>query len=214
MDFLGFNANEVNSSIGNIIQAYNNLYNALYIDMQNIFINKLCNDWYGTDAIEFIAKVKTSSDSLLKEVDEIFGSVEQAMNGAAQAWAEETGNIGAYTVRKLSANTGRINTSNAKENNGGIRGMRINVASEARENLAKIKTYADQALTSARKAVEECGFLGGNQASSLQNSLSEIKNNVNKEFGQLSDDLENAIKSYLQSKTDLSETIQTKFSGN
>ncbi len=214
MAFTGFDANEVNRSVGNIIQAYNNLYNALYNDMQNIFVNKLCEAWYAKAAVDFITKVKEADDSLLKDIDTIFGSVVNAMNGAAREWARQTGDEGTYAVRTLTSNPGRINTSNAKENNGGKRGVDPTVANEANGNLTKIKTYTDQALTSARNAVNECGFLGGDQASSLQNALEKIKSNVNKAFEEIASGLEQAVKATLQNYETLSSTVSGKFSGN
>lgn len=213
MAFTGFDANEVNRSVGDIIQAYNNLYNALYNDMQNIFVNKLCEAWYAKAAVDFIGTVKEADDSLLKDIDQIFESVANAMNSAAKAWAQQTGDEGTYTARTLTLNSGRINTSNAKENNDGKRGVEPEIANEAKGNLSKIKTYTDQALTSARNAVNECGFLGGDQANALQNALEQIKNNVNKALEEMASALEQAVSTTLQNYEALSSNVSGKFSG-
>ncbi len=206
----GFNPTEVTTSINAIQKAYNNLYAAIGTKMQNEFINGMQDKWACNDAQTFFSKVKTSMDQIITNSNITFQSVADAMNSGARNWANQTGS--SWSNVSFSVNDTKMNVSNIQENINGIRGVDPEATTVANK-LPLIANEAENALTEARNAVNNCGFIGGNSATNLQSSLTTIKNNINEIFSTLSNDCKTAITNTADNYTNLETSVAAAFAG-
>ncbi len=213
MALTGFNPSQVRTSINAVIKAYDSLMTALYTNMQNQFVKGMADKWACKEAQTFFGNsFKPAVDSLLTSSDNIFSSVVASMNSAAQAWAERTGT--SYSRVSFSPKNVRINTSSIKENIGGVRGIDYANAGTVIAKLKTIESSATSALSQAQRAVQSCGFVGGDQAQSLINSLSTIKSKVSQATKELTDTTQQALKDTVSNYGDLEGKVSQAFSAN
>jgi len=212
MALTGFDPELVKSSIESVKTAYSNLIKALGDDMQNQFIGGMSDKWACNDAQKFFNDgFKPAIDGLIKGSNTIFESVVSSMNSAAQRWAQETGS--AYSPTTLSTISKTMDVSGIQENIGGVRGIDKENATTVAAKLPVIAEAAKGALTDAQNAVQNCGFIGGNQASNLINSLGTIKSNIDTATQDISNQSKSAIDNTVQRYGDTAGKVEQAFSG-
>lgn len=211
MGLTGFNPSEVQSSIRSVISAYNQLIAAIHDDMQNQFVKGMSDKWACKQAQDFFKEFKKTVDELITKSSTTFKSVVDAMNSAGKAWADNTKS--SYTKTSFTEKTTKIDISSIKENINGVRGVDKEQADNVAAKLPIIAKSAATALDNAKRAVGTCGFVGGNQASSLQNSLETIKTNINKAVSDIATAAEKAIKTTSQNYSTTANKISNAFKG-
>lgn len=210
MALTGFDPDLVNGSINAVKRAYENLIKALGDDMQNQFIGGMSDKWACNQAQKFFNEAfKPAIDSLINNSNQIFESVVNAMNSAGQAWAQQTES--SYSPQQFSMISKSMDTSSVMENIGGVRGIDFAAASTVASKLPTIAESAKQALTSAQQAVQNCGFIGGNQASNLINSLGIIKNKIDQATQEITSQTKSAIDSTIETYTDTEGKVSEAF---
>lgn len=211
MALTGFNPDVVNSSINSVKAAYENLIHALGDDMQNRFVNGMADKWACNQAQTFFNNsFKPAIDNLIMSSNSIFESVVASMNSAGQAWAMQTDS--SYSPQSFSAITKTMDTSVIRENIGGVRGIDLSSATTVANQLTSIADSAKSALTSAQQAVQNCGFIGGNQASNLINSLGVIKTKIDNATQEISNQSKTAINNTVESYSDTEGKVSQAFS--
>ena len=204
---IGFDPAIVNQSIGAVKSAYESLMDALCTRMQTDFVGGMQDKWCCKQAQDFFNNAfKPSVDQLITSSNQ---SVVNSMNSAAQAWAENTDS--SYTSQSFEARTTMIDTGGILENIGGVRGIDKDNATSVASKLTSIANDAKAALTSAQNAVQNCGFVGGNQASNLINSLGIIKTNIDNATEQITTETGNAITETINNYADTEGRISQAF---
>lgn len=213
MAMTGFNPDEVTSSINAVKSAYEALIRALGDDMQNQFVGGMADKWACNNAKTFFDEAfKPAVDGLISSSNTIFESVVSAMNTAAQAWAEQT--EGSFTPVSFSVINKTMDTSVIQENIAGVRGIDLDAASGVAAKLPSIAESANQALTSAQQAVQNCGFIGGGQAESLINSLGVVKSKIDTATSEISNETKTYMDSTISEYSNTEGKIAQAFSAN
>lgn len=210
MGLVGFDPELVATSIKNVQSAYDDLIRAIATDMQSQFVNGMQDKWACADAQKFFQSFKNVMDILIKDSNNTFQSVVEAMNSAANGWAQQTG--GTWANKAFNRLDKEIDVSSIQENIGGVRGADPEATSVS-GRLASISSSAISALSAAQSAVQNCGFIGGSSASSLISSLGKIKANIESAVNQISNDCQKAIETTSQTYTNLDVKISDGFSG-
>lgn len=212
MALTGFDPEVVNSSINNVKNAYENLIKAIGDDMQRDFIGGMSDKWACNHAQTFFNDAfKPTIDGLIQSSNTIFESIVNSMNSAGQAWASQTDS--SYSTQNFSAISKTMDTSVIRENIGGVRGIDLASTEPVAAKLPVIAESAKNALTNAQQAVQECGFIGGNQASNLINSLGMIKNKIDSAIQEITTASKNAIETTLQNYSNTEGKVSQAFAG-
>ena len=213
MALTGFNPDEVTSSLNSVKNAYEELIKALGDDMQREFVGGMADKWACKQAQEFFSTAfKPAIDSLITSSNKIFESVVESMNTAAQGWAADTGYQ--YAKVAFSVQNKTIDVGNIQENIGGVRGIDLQSASTVAGKLSTIASSANQALSKAQSAVQNCGFIGGNQAPNLIASLGTIKTKISQAAEELTNQTKEAINQTVQAYTDTEGKVSQAFSAS
>lgn len=213
MALTGFDPSLVNSSISSIKSAYQSLMTQLATNMQNDFVGGMADKWACKQAQTFFqTNFKPVIDNLIKNADEVFRSIVDSMNSAAQSWAADTDTF--YSTQSLSVLGKSIDVSSIQENIGGVRGIDLEQANSVASKLNSIASNASTALEAARNAVNSCGFIGRGQAEALQASLTTIKNNMNSSITDLSTSIKSAISDTVTVYSDTAGKVQQAFSAS
>lgn len=211
MALTGFDPSEVNSSINSVKSAYENLIAALGDDMQNQFVSGMADKWACNDAQKFFNNgLKPAVESLIKSSNTIFESVVNAMNSGGKAWAAQTQS--SYSGQTFSMINKSLDTSVIQENISGIRGIDLASATTVANKLTTIAESANSALTKAQQAVQNCGFIGGSQASNLIASLGTIKSKLDNATRELTSQAKSAIDKTVERYSDTEGKISQAFS--
>lgn len=213
MAMTGFNPDVVTTSINGVKNAYESLIGALGDNMQNDFVNGMSTVWACNEAIAFFRDAfKPTIDQLIVDSNTIFSSVVSSMNSAASNWAAQTQS--SWSGITLSTIDKKIDISGIHENINGDRGIDTVEAQNVSNKLPMIAESAKNALTSAQNAVQSCGFLGGTQASTLAQSLTTIKNNIDSATQSITSATKNAIQKTVETYGSIETNVTSAFSGN
>ena len=213
MALTGFDPEVVSTSISGITSAYAELIQAIGTDMQTKFVNGMVQNWACKEAQKFFTDaLKPSVDGLNTSTDTVFTSVVDAMNSAAQGWAAQT--QADYTPVSFTAQAFKADVSGIQENIGGVRGIDLAGANEVAGTLPTIASSAANALSKAKNAVANCGFLGADQASNLQTSLGTIETKINEATTELTTQVKDAIATSVTNYGDLAGQVATAFNAN
>ena len=217
MALTGFNPQLVKKSIKAVIDAYNDLYDALIGVTQSQFVSPMATLWCCNESKKFFTDTfKPAMDSLQDGSQKTFVSVVDSMNSAAKAWADRTGNTADWSNVPFNPRTQKIDVSAIKDRNakGEIGIDEVQAVAKAALLVTKTSVKAAAALAKASAAVAVCGFLGGSQASTLQSSLKSI----GKAVGDTTKELASGVKTAVQNSADaykgVGSTITNKFGGN
>ncbi|HIR49085.1 MAG TPA: hypothetical protein IAB35_03815 [Candidatus Faecimonas gallistercoris] len=209
----GFNPEEVSQSISSVIRAYEELIKALGDDMQTQFVGGMADKWACNQAKNFFNNAfKPAVDSLISNSNKIFESVVNAMNGGAQRWAADTES--SYSPKAFNAINKTIDTSSIAENIGGVRGIDLASANSVSAKLPTIAESAKSALTATVQAVQNCGFIGGDQATNLSNSLNTIKNRIDSATREITTESKQAIDKTIEVYGDTEGQVSEAFAAN
>lgn len=212
MAWTGFDPDVVSSSINAVITAYNDLYAAMGTEMQNSFVNGMANVWACNAAqAYFNQSFAPRIDGIIRGSNETFVSIVDSMNSAARAWAEVTDS--SYSDISFTPNDKYMDVSCILENVAGVRGIDADAAQGILAKLPIIANNALNALTSASSAVDNCGFIGGDQAASLKASLENIKGAINSAVEDLTNDAKRYIDETVNAYGDLGNRIAQAFAG-
>lgn len=209
-NIIGFDPDLVASSINNVQNAYNELLQAIGTDMQTQFVNGMQDKWACKDAQTFFQTFKGVVDTLITDSSNTFQSVVEAMNSAANGWAQQTGSM--WSAKQFSRIEKQMDVSGIQENIGGVRGVDPEATSVSAK-LPVISNAAVNALSDAQAAVQNCGFIGGSSASNLISSLGKIKANIEEAINQIANDCQKAIEATSQNYSNLEVKISDAFAG-
>lgn len=210
MAMTGFDPSVVGTSIKAVDNAYKELVNQLGNEMQTKFVNGMADKWACVNAQTFFRDAfKPAVDELINNSNRVFESVIQAMNSAGRAWASSTGS--SYSQVSFSVIDKKMDIGNIRENIGGVRGIDLQSTNSVINQLPVIATSAGQALTSAQQAVQNCGFIGGNQASNLISSLGTIKSRINSAVTDLTNEAKSAMEQTVSTYTDTEGQVSKAF---
>lgn len=213
MALTGFNPDEVSRSINSVKQAYEELIKALADDMQREFVGGMADKWACRQAQTFFSSAfKPAIDSLINSSNTIFQSVADAMNSAAQNWASTTD--GTFSKVAFSTQNKTMDVSGIQENIGGVRGIDLQSANSVAAKLGTIASSASSALGQAQSAVQNCGFIGGSQASNLISSLGTIKSKISQSTEELANQTKEAINQTVQTYSDTEGKVSQAFSAS
>ena len=134
------------------------------------------------------------------------------MNGGAQRWAADTES--SYSPKAFNAINKTIDTSSIAENIGGVRGIDLASASSVSAKLPTIAESAKSALTATVQAVQNCGFIGGDQATNLSNSLNTIKNRIDSATREITTESKQAIDKTIEVYGDTEGQVSEAFAAN
>ena len=211
MALTGYDPNIVNTSVNSVVSAYNELMAQIKDQIQNKFVNGMADKWACVNAVNFFNEgFKPTIDELLNSTNQIFDSVVRSMTDAATAWANDTGST-QIVVANFSQQNPSIDVSNIQENIGGVRGIDLEQSTSVINQLPSIAIQAESALEHAKSAVQDCGFIGGNQASNLINSLATIKTKINNAFLDITDNVKNAMEQTVNTYSDTEGRISQAF---
>lgn len=211
MALTGFDPEIVSRSINAVKSAYDELIKALGDDMQREFVGGMSDKWACKNAQEFFRDAfKPAIDGLIDTSNKIFQSVADSMNDAGRAWATQTNT--SYSPVSFSTIPKKIDISIIQENIGGVRGIDLANANTVASKLSTISSSASSALSRAQQAVQDCGFLGGSQASNLIASLNTIKSKIDKATEDISTESKNAISKTVQTYSDTEGKVSQAFS--
>ncbi|MBO5138556.1 MAG: hypothetical protein J6B89_02835 [Bacilli bacterium] len=210
MALTGFDPSLVNGSINKVKNAYENLIQVLGDDMQNQFVEGMADKWACADAQNFFTNnFKPAIDNLIRSSTTIFESVVSSMNSAGQAWATEQ--YETYSPVSFSAINKTIDTSSIRDSVGGLKGADLELTPAVVAKLSILEEDAYNALLSAQQAVQNSGFVGGDQQTNLINSLGTIKNNISIAMKDINADTKSAIDSTLQRYGNTGKRISQAF---
>lgn len=217
----GFNPEVVTTSIGDVKAAYEELISVLITNTQNNFINKMSDKWASQYAVDFFNDAfKPTIESLIygggeagNGINAVFESVVLSMDSAGKAWASRSGSDSIYTATTFEATSSRLDVSSIVENIAGVRGIDKENINDVIATLATIASDAAAALSSAKSAVENCGFVGDNQAENLQGSLGTIKTNIDSAISGLTDTFKNAMDNTVAAHGETGTQVAQAFAG-
>lgn len=209
MSIVGYNSDDVIDSINSIQSAYNDLIQAVGLDMQSQFVNAMQDKWYCKYAQDAFETVKKNIDGTVANANYCFSDVVDRMNRAASNYAENTGT--AWSNIQFKSNNFKLDVSCIKENVNGNRGVDPE-ANAVVAQLPSICNSAVNALSAAQNAVQRSGFLGGDTASQLNTSLGNIKSKLESDFSFITNDCKKAIEQTVQTFNTNTANIATDFS--
>lgn len=213
MAMVGFDPSVVNSSIGSVIRAYEQLYNAIDITVQNNFFQGMSDKWACRQAQTFFGKAEEVFKSIINSSNVVFTSVVDSMNSAARAWAAQTDSE--YNSVQFSANSSTVDSSCILENIAGVRGVDVASAeSTASSALNNVLNSANSALDAAVSSVTNSGFVGGNMQSNLVASLNTIKTNINSAVTDITSALKTAVSDTVATYGDTEGRVSQAFAGS
>lgn len=215
---MGYNAEQVRKSIEGVKKAYDYLTNAIGVNVENSFVKQMASNWACPEAVQFFTNFKDIMDQLNVAVDNTFESVVNSMKSAATAWAQATsgtwGSVGALMMLPLVKKNKKIDVSSIKNDIGGTRGINAIEATKVFQTALKNLTRdTNDALSMAQNEVRSCGFLGGDQATSLLNSLTTIQRMINQKVTEIINKAKNDMQSSVNKYTDLAKKVSTAFQG-
>lgn len=210
----GFQPEVVRASVDRVKSAYAELIEVLGGKIQTEFVVGMSDKWACTDAVNFFTLAfKPTIDSLIKSSNETFQSVVDSMNSGAHNWAINTGDESKYQTNTFEVIPKEIDASIIRDNIGGVIGIDLVLAQTVASKLPQLAEAAKDALVKTLQAVQECGFIGGNQAPNLINSLNTIKNNIDKAVQDITSTSKKAIDETIQKYSDTEGRISQAFAG-
>ena len=211
MALTGFDPDVVNSAISKFSESAHDVLTILCKDFKTQFVDAMATIWACKDAQDYFAAVKTSMDSLTEETEKIFRSVVDSMGSAGKNWGLQTGT--SYTAPSFVSNRMSLDVSGIKENINGVRGIDLDAAENVKSVLETLSSRTTTNLTFAKHAVLSSGFIGGTSEANLQNSLEQIRNNIQSSFQNLTQQLNTAIDNTIANYSNTEGKIAQAFAG-
>ena len=210
MALSGFNIDEVNACTSVLFSAYDNLYYAVHNDVQNNFINGMADKWACNAAQNFFGnQFKPNMETLIREINATFENIVNSIFSAADLWARETG--WEFYPATFQTWDPALDTSRIQENIGGVRGIDLETANDVVNTLVTVKSNAENEINRAKSAVQNSGFIGGNQQQNLIDSLNRIGSQMNNNIESILNGTKDAINQTVQSYSDTRGAVAQKF---
>jgi hypothetical protein len=189
----GFNETQINTSLTNLQNAYNDLYYALCQQMQTQFVDDVATFWACTEAQVFFNKVATTLNDMLHAITNTYGVVTSTITAAAVNWAQNTGS--GYTSVPFNPKSQRVNSDSIQENIGGKRGADTSKLNQVISTVKQINAMADSALDQSVQAVSNSGFSDAqdSQQQALEGSLRAIKQKIDATLAAMVNDFSREI---------------------
>ena len=211
MDMTGFDPEIVYSSMKEVKGSYEQFKHAVCNDLQNKFVNPMATMWACKEAQEIMLNyVKEPIDLIANNAEAYYQGIFITMNQAGRYWANATNT----SYSELSFNKGhdKIDVSGIKENIDGVRGIDLVMAEDTVKVLDRIEKEAENALNNALTAVLNCGFIGGDSAETLSNTVRKFSKETAGTFKNIIQSIEKAIKDTVSKYADTEGQISKSFS--
>ena len=131
------------------------------------------------------------------------------MNSAASGWASQTDS--SWSTKSFGGELKTVDVSAIKENINGVRGVDEAQANTTASKLSTIAQAAVTALSAAQSAVQNCGFVGRDQAQTLISSLGTIQTNISNATSQLTNATKTAISNTVDAYGTLATNVESAF---
>lgn len=157
----GFNATVIRSQMGALRLSYQAICKLLTADLEATLIVPVSNEWACQEAVDFWKAFSNTVTRLVDEsIYENYKNMFATLNSSVSAWAQTTGNRGAWSNETLTKSGSKLNTGLIQENLLGVRGI----------NGEKVKSICDNTFNSvissckvsvngAKAAVTALGFI-------------------------------------------------------
>jgi hypothetical protein len=206
----GFNPVKIAQAIKSIKEAYKATAEVLTTGVQTQFVNEMKNAWACPLAQKFFTEsFKPTMDSLSDNNDSILESVVTTINGAATAWAKLQQAV--FTENRFEKVSKRIDVSGIQAKIGDLVGIDKTSAESIYKKFHQQVTEASSKLDIAVNAVQDCGFLGGQQQSNLIASLKKIKQNMSSAMNEIDTSLKAYIEQTIKDYSDTEGAIAKAF---
>jgi len=210
MGFTGFDSAKVNVALNAIHESYSDLHNAIKTDLQNGFIEGMSTKWACPQAQTFFANaVKPQFDELLLTINTNYAVIDEAINASAKSWAIQTG--AEWTTNTATPINTSVDVTIIQESINGERGIDKEAALVEVEKLSTFAANAETALDNAKQGVIDCGLLGGQQASNLQDALDKNKSIISTYVEEVKNALNTAINDTVTAYGDTAGKISSNF---
>ncbi len=216
MAFTGYDPSAVRTAITNIENSYDTLIDALISKNQTDFVQAMGSYWACEQAKQFFTAYQKAIDALALDVKNVYTSIVNSMNDAANAlaltsgesWAESTESTGStITV------TPSIDISSIKEDINGVKGIDLEQASKLLAVLDTILSNVNGALEDTLNAARASGFEGDEIENNLYGAINKIKTNIETAFSQIKTDVNREITDTINKYSTDASNISTAFSG-
>lgn len=215
VSIIGFNPDMLRTSIREVQSAYNNFMTQMSTNIQNNFVNELALYWGDNQAQMFFTKFKSSIDSIINESNNVFQSVFDSMNDAGKLWTSTKSPNSIWSEIPFERVNPTLDISLIKNNIDGLISMDTNtVINVTNSSLNSVMLEATRALEDAQRAVQECGFVGGNSATNLCISLGKIKTRVGELVQNILESSKRSIEASASDYINIEAQVSDAFTGN
>ena len=215
VSIIGFNPDMLRTSIREVQSAYNNFMTQMSTNIQNNFVNELALYWGDAQAQMFFTKFKSSIDSIINESNNVFQSVFDSMNDAGKLWTSTKNPNSIWSEIPFERVNPTLDISLIKNNIDGLISMDTNtVINVTNSSLNSVMLEATRALEDAQRAVQECGFVGGNSATNLCVSLGKIKTRVGELVQNILESSKRSIEASASDYINIEAQVSDAFTGN
>lgn len=209
----GFNEEKVNAALRNLNSDYTNMMESLKSQVQK-FVSQIGQEWASPNAVKFFKSedgVETVLKKLSTDVTSTLNSVNLSVNSAADRKATDNGG----THNKVSFNeyTFVVNYSSIVDNINGNVGVDKNHAEITANDLKNVINDVDDYLRKIRISLEDSGILDSAAQNSLNESISQIRNNISKAIENIVDGAIEGIKLTVSQNGDSDGAIANAFRG-
>ena len=215
ISIIGFNPDLLRNSIREVQIAYNNFMVQISTNIQNNFVNELALYWGDNQAQMFFVSFKNSIESLINESNTVFQSVFDSMNDAGRVWTSTKSPDTIWNEIPFERINPIIDISLIKNKIDGLISMDTNtVVNVTNSSLNAISLEAIKALEEAQRAVQNCGFVGGNSADNLCVSLGKIKTRVGELVQNIIESSKRSIEASASDYINIEAQVSDAFTGN
>lgn len=217
MAFTGFNPDLVKKSINDVIDAYEDLQDALITVTQAQFVVPMTTLWCCKEAVEFFKdKFQPAMEALNQGAYQTFQNVVEVMNESATGWSKRTGDTTTWKKMTFTPTKKKLDITGIKDRNAAGEIGIDEVQAVVKAGLLLTKTFikAQAAVIKASAAVLTCGFVGGTQASTLQRSLKSIGTSIENTTKDLATSVKESIEASASGYKALGVNISSAFTIN
>lgn len=206
----GFKPEVVNESIDGVKKAYESLMTTIGDDMQNQFVAGMAECWACNEAIDWFTKLQELYNPILSDAAQNVYAVMARMKTAGEGWAEQTGTT--YSAPSISKIEKEMDIGSIQENIDGVRGIIEEEAKSTANKLPNILSEALGFLNNILSAISDCGFLGRDQATELNNLVSDVKSALEKAYENIMQSADKAINDTAEAYGNVGRDVSDVFS--
>lgn len=192
----GFNATVIRTQMGALRLSYQGICKLLTMDLEATLIAPVANEWACQEAIDFWNAFSNTVTRLVDEsIFENYKNMFTTLNSSASAWAQTTGNKGAWSDETLTKSGSKLNTGLIQESILGVRGINGEKVKEICDNsFDSVISSCKVSVSTAKAAVTALGFIDkdktqvnaicrglDNMLQSIIDVIKQVQNNLNEE---------------------------------